>query len=67
MLVNNVGACYNGLVINYEEGGGGGATKWENHGSETFCAPHPQDRVKLVMPPPPFEEVESCCAPLHYR
>ena len=28
----------------------GGATKWENHGSETFCAP-PQDRVKLFTPP----------------
>ena len=25
-----------GLVINYGEGGGGGATKWENHGSETL-------------------------------
>ena len=30
--------------------GGGGATKWENRGSETFCAP-PQDRVKLFAPP----------------
>ena len=28
-----------GLVINYGEGGG--ATKWENCGSETFCAPPP--------------------------
>ena len=37
-----------GLVINHGEGGG--ATKWENRGSETFCAP-PQDRVKLVVPP----------------
>ena len=27
-----------GLVINYREGG---ATKWENRGSETFCAPPP--------------------------
>ena len=36
-----------GLVINYGEGG---ATKWENRGSETFCAP-PQDRVKLFAPP----------------
>ena len=43
---------YKGLVINYGEGGGGGgATKWENHGSETFCAP-PQDSVKLSTPPP---------------
>ena len=43
-------------------GWGGGATKWENHGSKTFCIP-PQDRVKLLSPsfkewklfaPPPF-------------
>ena len=34
-----------GLVINYGEWG---ATKWENHGSETFCPP-PQDRVKLFI------------------
>ena len=38
---------HKGLVINYGEGG---ATKWENRGSETFCAP-PQDRVKLFAPP----------------
>ena len=31
-------------------GGGGGATKWENRGSETFCAA-PQDRVKLFAAP----------------
>ena len=38
-----------GLVINYGEGG---ATKWENCGSETFCPPPPpQDRVKLFAPP----------------
>ena len=38
-----------GLVINYGEGG---ATKWENRGCETFCAPPPpQDRVKLIAPP----------------
>ena len=29
-----------------------GGTKWENCGSETFCAPPLQDRVKLVVPPP---------------
>ena len=29
---------------------GRGALKWENSGSQTFCAP-PQDRVKLVVPP----------------
>ena len=39
---------FKGLVINYREG----ATKWENCGSETFCAtPPPQDRVKLFAPP----------------
>ena len=32
-------------------GEGGGATKWENRGSETF-APPSQDRVKLFAPPP---------------
>ena len=37
-----------GLVINHGEGG---ATTWESHGSETFCAP-PRDRVKLFAPPP---------------
>ena len=37
-----------GLVINYREGGG--AKKWENHWSETFCAPH-QDRVNFLRPP----------------
>ena len=37
-----------GLVINYREGG---ASKWENRGSKTFCAPPPQDRVKLFAPP----------------
>ena len=31
-----------GLVINYGEGG---ATKWENRGSETFCAPPPLKAV----------------------
>ena len=31
--------------------GGGVATKWENRGSETFCAPTPEDRVKLLAPP----------------
>ena len=36
------------LLINYGEGG---ATKWVNRGSETFCALPPQDRVKLFAPP----------------
>ena len=33
--------------------GRGGATKLENRGSYTFCAP-PQDKVNLFTPPPPF-------------
>ena len=39
------------MVINYGEGGG--ATKWEDRGSETFCAPPPppRDTVKLFAPP----------------
>ena len=37
---------YKGLVIDHRErGGGGGVTKWENNGAETFCV-LPQDRVK---------------------
>ena len=43
------GECTKGLVINYGEGG---TTKWENCGSESFCAPPPQDRVKLFAPTP---------------
>ena len=44
-----VGMGLKGLVINYGEGG---ATKWENRGSETFCGPPPpQDSVKLFAPP----------------
>ena len=42
-----------GLVINYGEGG---ATKWENRGSKTFCTPL-QDRVKPFAPP--FYRVET--------
>ena len=37
-----------GLVINYGEGG---ATKWENRGSETFCAP-PSRQGKTFRAPP---------------
>ena len=33
----SVSRSVKGLVINYGEGGG--ATKWENRRSETFCAP----------------------------
>ena len=29
--------------------GRGGAKKWENHGSVTYCTPH--DRVKAIAPP----------------
>ena len=53
---------HNGPVINY--GKGGGATKLENHGSETF-APPPQDRVKLFAPPP-FKEWKLFAPPLQY-
>ena len=44
--------------------GRGGATKWENRGSETFCAP-PQDSVKLSAPPP-FKEWKLSAPPLQY-
>ena len=40
--------------------GRGGATKWENRGSETFCAPPPHDRVKLFKT---FQRVETFHAP----
>ena len=43
-----------GLVINYGEGGG--ATKWENRGSKTFCAPPPSRQGKTFCAPPPFKE-----------
>ena len=39
---------FKGLVINY---GGGGATKWENRGSETFCAT-PSRQGKTFRAPP---------------
>ena len=45
--VINEGEWNKGLVINYGEGG---ATKWENRGSETFCAPPFKD-WKLLAPP----------------
>ena len=47
---------YKGLVINYGEGG---ATKWENRGSETFCAPPPQ-----TFHAPPFKEWKLFVPPL---
>ena len=44
-------------------GRGGGATKWENRASKTFCAPPPpQDRVKLFAHPP-FKERKLFAAP----
>ena len=47
-------------------GGGGGPTKLENRGFETFCAlPPPQETVKLV-PPPPFKEWKLFAPPLQY-
>ena len=49
--VDWVHACYDVSVRDWSLiTGRGGATKWENRGSETFCAP-PQDRVKLFTPP----------------
>ena len=44
-------SCNKGLVINYGEGG---ATKWENRGSETFCAP--PSRQGKTFSAPPFKE-----------
>ena len=51
-----------GPVINWGEGE---ATKWGNRGSDTFCAPSSQDRVKLVTPPPPppVKTVKRCAPP----
>ena len=34
-------------------GRGGGATKWENRGSETFCAPPSRQGKTCYDPPPP--------------
>ena len=43
-----------GLVINYvDREVGGGATKWENRGSKTFCAPL---RRGKTFTRPPFKE-----------
>ena len=52
-----------GLVINYGEAGGGGATKWENRGSETFCAPPPPLRQGKTFCAPPFKELKLFHAP----
>ena len=46
--------------------GRGGATKRENRRSETFCAPPPQDRVKLCAPPPHFKGLKLFAPPHHY-
>ena len=35
--------------------GMGGATKWENRGLETFCAPPPSRQGKTFCAPPPFK------------
>ena len=48
-----------GLVINYREGR---ATKWENCGSETFCAP-PSRQGNCA---PPFNEWKLYMPPLQY-
>ena len=50
-----------GLVINYGEGG---ATKWENRGSETFCAP--PSRQGKTFHAPHFQEWKLFVPPLQY-
>ena len=44
-------AVVKGAVINYWEGG---ATKWENRRSETFCAPAPSRQGETFHPPSPL-------------
>ena len=66
-VISNVIYIYNmtrnckGLVINYGEGG---ATKWENRGSETFCAP--PSRQGKTFRAPPFKEWKLFVTPLQY-
>ena len=52
---------FKGLVINYGEGG---ATKWENRGSKTFCAP--PSRQGKTFHAPPFKEWKLFVPPLQY-
>ena len=56
-----IGPHSKGLVINYGEGG---ATKWENRGSETFCAP--PSRQGKTFRAPPFKEWKLFVTPLQY-
>ena len=44
--------------------GRGGATKWENRGSETFCAP--PSRQGKTFRAPPFKERKLFVLPLQY-
>ena len=46
--------CYSNIRgwLLITDGRDGGATKWENRGSETFCVP-PFKVTKLFAPPPP--------------
>ena len=44
--------------------GGGGATKWENRGSETFCAT--PSRQGKTFRAPPFKEWKLYAPPLQY-
>ena len=53
--------AHKGLVINYGEGG---ATKWENRGSETFCAT--PSRQGKTLRAPPFKEWKLYAPPLQY-
>ena len=56
-----VGGYDKGLVINYGEGG---ATKWENRGSETFCAT--PSRQGKTFRTPPLKEWKLYAPPLQY-
>ena len=65
-LYNRDGPCRHlvlskGLVINYGEGG---ATKWENRGSVTFCAT--PSRHGKTFRAPPFKEWKLYAPPLQY-
>ena len=56
-----ISARTKGLVINYGEGG---ATKWENRGSETFCAT--PSRQGKTFRAPPLKDWKLYAPPLQY-
>ena len=49
--------------------GRGGATKWENRGSETYCVPPPsrQGKTFCALPPPPFEDWKLFAPPAPFN